>query len=325
MQKLNELRQRMKTVSDIKTVTGTLATVSAAKLSRTRGRAETLHAYTKRLRAMLYEQQSYLAGSGRSLADVSPLLGRPRRARNRTLVVVTGDRGMCGGYNLAIERFALEFWDRSVRAGKQLDFVAMGRKGETYLRRRGAQIVHSKGWRREGVVADDVRGLLDVVLERYLSGATDEVYVIYTRFYSPVRRKPVLTRLLPMEIGERGRPAEESPPPGVAELELWSYEPMMAEVIFDLVVVCLLAEVHDMLLESYASEQGARMITMKEAAERAERTLRECRVAYNRLRREAITVDLLGSLFAAHVAEEQETIPTGAAVTQEEVSAHATE
>ena len=67
----------------------------------------------------------------------------------------------------------------------------------------------------------------------------------------------------------------------------------------------LLAQLHDILLESYASEQSARMVTTKEASERAEKTLRECRVAYNRLRREAITIDLLGSLYAAEVSEEQ--------------------
>jgi F-type H+-transporting ATPase subunit gamma len=311
VQKLLELRHRMKTVGNIKTVTGALATVSAAKLSRARARAESMHAYAERLREILYDQQEYMAGCGSSLASVSPLL-RARDDGRLTLLLITGDRGMCGGYNLAVERFALEFRDKAVHEGKQVDFVAKGRKGEAYLRRRGASVVYADGWRREGVTAEEVRRLLGVLLDLYLGGSTDEVWVLFTRFYSPIRRQPLLLRLLPVEIKAKPRPPGEVLPAKGAELERWSYEPSLPEVIHDLLLVALLVQLHDVLLESYASEHGARMVTMKEAAERAEKTLRACRVAYNRFRREAITIDLLSSLFAASVSEEQSTMPVGA-------------
>jgi F-type H+-transporting ATPase subunit gamma len=303
----------MKTVQTIMTVTGTLATVSASKLSRTRDRAERMHAYTEKLREILLDQQVYMAGCGRDLASASPLL-QARDGDRRTLLVITGDRGMCGAYNLAVERFALEFWERSARQNKHVVFVAKGRKGETYLRRRNARVVYAEGWRREGVTGREVRRLLGVLLHLYMSGATDEVWVLFTRFYSPVRHRPVLLRLLPVEIKARPRPAHEPAPVEAAQLERWSYEASFPQVIHDLLIVSLVAQLHDVLLESYASEQSARMVTNKEASERAEKTLRDCRVAYNRLRREAITVDLLGAIYAAEVTEEQTTTAISAAV-----------
>jgi len=313
MQKLLDLRRRMKTVKTIMTVTGTLATVSAAKLSQTRARAEKMHAFTEKLREILSDQQDYMAGSGRNLASASPLL-RPREGNRRTLIVLTGDRGMCGGYNLAIERFALEFWERSVRDNKQVTFITKGRRGEAYLIRRHAEIVHAEGWRREGVTGAEVRRLLGSVLGLYLGGGTDEVWVMFTRFYSPVHHKPVLLRLLPMEVKARPRPTHEPEPVQAAQSERWSYESSFSQVINDLLRVALLAQLHDVLLESYASEQAARMVTTKEASERAEKTLRECRVSYNRLRREAITVELLGAMYAAEVSEGQSAAAIAAAV-----------
>ena len=126
----------------------------------------------------------------------------------------------------------------------------------------------------------------------------------------------MLLRLLPVEIEARSRPAREPPPVEAALAERWSYEASFPQVIHELLMVSLLAQLHDILLESYASEQSARMVTTKEASERAEKTLRDCRVAYNRLRREAITVDLLGATYAGEVAEEQTTTVIGAEVAE---------
>lgn len=309
VQKLLELRKRIRTVENIKTVTGTLATVSAAKLSRTRARAEHMHDYAEKLREILLDQQAHIARMGGDITYVSPLLPH-RPVRSRTLLLITGDRGMCGGYNLSAERFALEFWNRGLKRHKRVDFITKGVKGETYLRRRRASIVHAEGWSRQGVTPKEVRSLLGIVLDRYLSGETDEVWILYTRFYSPVRRRPMLLRLLPVEVKAQPRPPHEGPPVEPTEVEEWSYEPSFSEVIHDLLLVALLVQMHYVLLESYASEHSARMVTMKEANERADKTLHECRIAYNRLRREAITIDLLGALFAGKVAEEEPTMPT---------------
>jgi F-type H+-transporting ATPase subunit gamma len=148
---------------------------------------------------------------------------------------------------------------------------------------------------------DEVEKLLPLLLEPYLNGAVDEVYAAYTRFYSPIRRLPQVRRLLPLTLERNGQSG--------ATIEKWHYEPSFREIVDELLAIYLRVQLYDVLLESYASEQGARMITMEEATERAEKTLWECRVQYNRLRRESITIDLLGVLFASRVVEEVKSTP----------------
>jgi F-type H+-transporting ATPase subunit gamma len=109
MGKLLELRQRIRAVENIQAITRTLATVAAAKLSRTRRRAAGLREYAGSVRGMLYRQQRDLAARGLDLGALSPLLRERRPVRRVVVLVITGDRGMCGGYNLGACRLALEF------------------------------------------------------------------------------------------------------------------------------------------------------------------------------------------------------------------------
>lgn len=306
MAKLIELRQRMKTVESIKTITRTLATVSAAKLSRTRHRASGLREYSQKIREILYDQQEYMGRTGLSFGAFSPLLQEREPVENIGLLVITADRGMCGGYNLAVCRLALGFWEKRTRAGQAVKFILKGRKGLTYFKKREAHIIHRENWPREGVRAEDVERLLNFFLTLYLSGEVDEIYAVYTQFYSPIRRRPRIVRMLPVELDlDKGRRRERQ----VEKIEKWYYEPSFREIIDELLAIYLRVQLLDVLLESYASEQGARMITMEEASERADKTLWECRTQYNRLRREAITTELLGVLFAAKVTEETGVTP----------------
>ncbi|MFZ3063234.1 MAG: ATP synthase F1 subunit gamma [Actinomycetota bacterium] len=302
MQKLIELKQRMKTVQNIETITRTLATVSAAKLSRTRRRAAGLREYTQKIREILYDQQKYMAKTGLSLAAFSPLLEEKGKVNKVALFLIAADRGMCGNYNLAAARLGLDFWERRKSAGQKVLFIVKGRKAERYLKKRKANIIHKEGWRREGVLPKDVERILTLLIDLYLTGEADEVYTVYTQFYSPIRRRPLVTRLLPIKLQVKEKSRKE-------ETEKWFYEPSFREIIDELLSIYLRVQLFDVLLESFASEQGARMITMEEATERAEKTLKECRMMYNRLRREVITIDLLSVLFASKVVEETAATP----------------
>lgn len=296
MGKLAELGQRIKAVENIQVVTRTLATVAAAKLSRTRRRAMGLRPYSRAIREMLSRQQAALARTGTAPACSSLL--QPRRPVKRVdLLVITGDRGMCGGYNLDACRRGAEFWTRSSGAGRRVTFILKGRRGLAYFTRRNADILHHEGWRREGLVAPEVERLLGVLLDRYRSGEADAVYAVYTEFHSPIHRVPRVVRMLPVEMPDGARPAGRA-----GETERWHHEPNVGEVIDELLAVYLRVELCDVLLESYASEQGARMITMQEATERADKALQGYRVQHHRLRRESITTDLLQTLFASRAA-----------------------
>jgi F-type H+-transporting ATPase subunit gamma len=295
--KLLELRQRIRAVENIQTITRTLATVAAAKLARTRRRAAGLREYGERIREILRHQQVRLAPSGAPLGGASPLLEERRPVRNIALLVVTADRGMCGGYNLDVCRHAADVWALRRRALQGVRFVLKGTKGAVYLARRGADVVHREAWAREGIDARGVERLLDALLAPFLSRAVEEVWAVYTEYHSPVRRRSRAIRILPVELPAPG-PADE-------QHERWGYEPSLDEIVDELLPIYLRVQLYGVLLQSYASEQGARMVTMEEASERADRTLQECRVLHHRLRREAITVDLLGALFASGAAAER--------------------
>jgi F-type H+-transporting ATPase subunit gamma len=302
--KLLELRQRIRAVENIQTITRTLATVAAARLARTRRRAAGLREYARCIREILREQQAYVARVRPDLASSSPLLAERRPVRNVALLVLTSDRGMCGGYNLEACRLASEVWEERRKAGQGVRFVLKGRRGATFLARRGAEIAHAEGWARRAVGAEDVERLLGVLLGLHASGAVDEVHAVYTEYRSPIARRPRVVRILPVQPGAgAGSPA--------GDVERWCHEPSLPAIFDELLDVSLRVQLLDVLLESDASEQGARMMTMEEATERADRALQECRAQHNRLRREAITVDLLGALFASRAAEEAGTAAAG--------------
>lgn len=300
MAKLLELRQRIRAVENIQTITRTLATVAAAKLARTRRRAAGLRDYGERIREIMVHQLQ-LARTGPSFAVPSTLLEERKPVRNVALLVVAADRGMCGGYNLEVCRFASEAWARWTRAQRGVQFVLKGRKGAAYFARRAADVVHRESWPREGVRAEDVERLLATLLAKYRSRAVEEVWAVYTEFHSPIRRRPRLVRILPVELPPARARMEEA--------EKWSYEPSPATILDELLAIHLRVQLCGVLLQSYASEQGARMVTMEEASERADRTLQTYRAQLNRLRREAITIDLLGALFASRAAEEKGVVP----------------
>jgi F-type H+-transporting ATPase subunit gamma len=292
--KLQELRQRIRTVEGIQAITRTLATVAAARLSRTRRRAAGLRAYARRVREMVLHQQVWLARAGLSLGALSALLRERTPVRSVALLVIASDRGMCGGYNLEVCRLGSAARQQHERAGRKVRLLLKGQRAVKYFRRWETEILDKARWPREGVSTMEVEQLLARLLRLYRARRVDAVYAVYTEFHSPIKRRPRVLRLLPVEL-----PAPPAIPTTAPDVAHWHYEPGLPALVDELVAMYLRVQLYDVLLESYASEHGARMITMEEASERAERSLRDYLVQHNRLRREAITTDLLGTLYAA--------------------------
>jgi len=311
MQKLVEVRKRAATVRSIRSVASTMATVASAKLSRTRERAAGMRVYAERMREVIRRQQAAAAELGVDLVGLSPFLQPRAEVRRVLLLHVSGDRGMCGAYNSAIDRIAGAFICERRADGVEVSAIAKGLKGAKFLHRRTeATLLDAAGWPKAGVTTDELDALSTRLSAAFMSGEADEVWCTYTRFYSPMRRYPTLVRLLPLTFeSAAGTTASQ---PG-AKARRWFYEPDLPTVVTELMGIFLRLQVEDVLLESYASEQGARMITMEEATERADRSLQELTVAYNRLRRELITSDLIGVLFASSLREDERSLDGGEA------------
>ena len=301
MEKLAVVRKRMSSVAGIGDVCRTLATVASAKLAQTHARARGARSYTAALRAMLVRQQTAARAAGIDPASLSPLMAARPEVHVIELLVVGADRGLCGGYNLSLGRSARQFALEKSAEGTDVRLLVKGRRAEQYLRRTTPlTMLDATGWTRAGVCAEEVDALLERLSADFLSGEADEVWASYTEFISPMRREPVAVRLLPV------MPPEPSPGERAAVASGWHYEPAREPCVGELLQAFVRLQVEDVLLEAFASEQAARMVTMQEASERADRSLAELRVHYNRLRRESITADLVGVLVAGRVRGEAE-------------------
>lgn len=298
MQKLTELKTRIENVSNIQTIAQTMAAVAAAKLSKTRRRAEGMREYTARIRHILLTQQRYADQLGLPLYILSPFLQPRKTIDNVTLLVVTADIGMCGGYNLQANRLALDFIKDREGEGKKITLLSKGFKGQMYFGKLGYEFELKQRWQRTGLTEPEVEEILSLATKQFLEGKADEIYCLYTKFYSPINHRASIIRLLPLEM-ELGEAPEEPE-------KKWFYEPNLPEIILELIPIYLKAQVYDVLLESYASEQGARMVSMEEAKERAEKTLGECKTLYHRLRREAVTLGLLGSVSVSEILSDED-------------------
>ena len=296
MPKLADVRGRMASVEGIGEVCRTLATVASAKLAQTHARARAARAYATCIRGILARQQASLAASGIKPVDLSPFLVEPEQVAHIELLVIGADRGLCGGYNLALGREARTFAAGRAADGVEVSALVKGRRAEGYMRRATkVPIVDASGWTRGGVTPTEVDTLVERITTDFVNGVADEVWATYTSFISTMRRDPVTVRLLPIKL--------EYDAVGMAEgrSTRWFYEPALAPCVSELLGAFVRLQVEDVLLESFASEQAARMVTMQEASERADRSLADLRVHYNRLRRESITADLIGVLVAGRM------------------------
>ena len=300
MEKLADVRKRMSSVAGIGEVCRTLATVASAKLAQSHERARGARVYTGRLREILAAQQRAARIAGIDASTLSPLMAQSAEVRSIDLVVIGADRGLCGGYNVAVGKEARSFALYKLAAGIDVTAIVRGKRAETFMRRTtSVPIAEATSWTRNGVTDADVDWLLDRISEDFTSGKVDEVWACYTAFLSSVSREPAVVRLLPVMPAEDATTASD-------RVLAWQHEPAREPCVAELLHAFVRLQVEDVLLEAFASEQAARMVTMQEASERADRALAELRVHYNRLRRESITADLVGVLVAGRVRGEAE-------------------
>jgi F-type H+-transporting ATPase subunit gamma len=294
-QKLIELKHRMRSVGNIQSTTQTMSTVSAAKLARSRAKALSLRAYAERMREIVSTQSSYF----NELGDISFLFKEKERGNKIDVMVITSDIGMCGGYNGQICRLAQNFLEKQERKGYSVGIWSKGLKGEEFFRRKTKYRVDGYDpWSPEGVSLNDAVKLLYTMSDLFSADDTKELYCAYTKFISTAKREPTILRILPIGMDTLTWGKEHT-------LTEWIYEPGPLDLLAELIPTYLRIQVFNILLESYASEQGARMMAMEEASDRAEKTLKELGIQFNRIRRDLVTLDLLGILSAAKVIEKE--------------------
>lgn len=275
MPSLKALRKRIGTVRSTQKITKAMKMVAAAKLRRAQEAAERARPYAEKVVEMFGAVVADLEGVAH------PLLARRDEACVE-LVVVTSDRGLCGGYNANLLRRADAF--ARERPGRQIVVTAVGRKAAEFFRRRGVTLVGEQTEVMNRAVIDSARTVAEGITRRFAVGETDAVYLLYNRFRSAVSQVPTVTPLLPVARAETV---------GGEERSEYIFEPARPELLEQLLPRYVETLLMQALLESIASEHGARMTAMENATNNASDMIGRLTLSMNRARQATITTELM--------------------------------
>jgi F-type H+-transporting ATPase subunit gamma len=284
MASVQDIKRRVRSIRNIRKVTRAMELVAAAKLRRAQARIESMRPYAERM-------QELMVGTARASSSVRglPLLQR-RDVRRAAIVPLTGDRGLAGAFNGQIlrEAFAVE---RRLRAdGVETSWLVSGKKGASTLRFRGYPIEQAWGGFSQSPRYEDAQAIAHRVSELYSEQEVDSVVLVYNHFVSALVQKVVTQDVLPipeslLEAGEDER--------SQALLGDFIYEPEPEQILERLLPVYVETEVYRALLESAASEQGARMTAMRNATKNAGELIDSLTLSMNRARQAEITQEIL--------------------------------
>jgi len=279
MPSLRDIRRRIASVKNTQQITNAMKMVSAAKLQRAQERVVAARPFSERL------QQLIVHLDARVQPTAHPLL-TPRDEGKTLLVVVTSDRGLCGGFNANVQRAAAELV-RQLGGNTAVDVIAIGKKGRDFLtyRRIDLRAAYTDLFVRQVAYAQ-ARDLAVQLLDAYEHQGYREVLVIYNRFRSAIQQQVTTLRLLPMSA----HTTVEAEP---TEAFDYLYEPSPIQVLDSLLRREVEVQLFQIFLESFAGEHGARMTAMDSATENASEMIASLTLTFNRARQAAITKELI--------------------------------
>lgn len=288
MATLRDIRRRISGVKSTQKITKAMKMVAAAKLRRAQENIISARPYARKMREML---QDLLEAAD---TNINPLLAT-REVKNIAVVVVTADRGLCGSFNSNIIKTAITHIEdkyKNLHAAGGVKLYCVGRRGSDFFSKRNYPISGKKVLFFNTLDFSQARGIAHDLIEGYLSGAYDKIEIIYNEFKSVIHQRIVIEDFLPIppadSVNEQsGHPKNQSY--GVDYI----YEPSAPAIIDALIPKHLNFEIWRVLLESNASEQGARMTAMDNATTNASEIIEDLQLAYNKARQAAITKELL--------------------------------
>ncbi len=286
MPSLKDLRNRIASVKATRKITKAMQMVAAAKLRRAQEAATAARPYAERMDRVL----ANLNGRITSREGLSPLLVGTGRDQVHLLVVMTAERGLCGGFNANIARLARQDVQRLQRDGKTVKIICVGRKGYDILRREFGKLVVDRidlrSVRQIGYA--NAQEIADKILTRFEASEFDVCTLYFAEFKSVIAQKPTALQLIPAKLPEEKPEAAAS-----AAMAIHEYEPSEEEILDYMLARNLSTQVFRGLLENAASEQGARMSAMDSATRNAGEMINKLTLRYNRTRQAMITKELI--------------------------------
>jgi F-type H+-transporting ATPase subunit gamma len=272
-----DIKRRIRSVISIQQITRAMEMIAVSRLKRAEDRLRSARPYAEKIQELM-----------ESLAPSLPRIDHPllvkREVKRIGLVLITSDKGLCGGYNANVTSQASRFIDR--HSDKEIRLILIGRKGYDLFRRKTYPIDHTLLQISKEITLQEVKEISGVIVKGFQEARYDEVDLIYTRFQSAVATRPTVMKLLPLESSEVLKKGSEIKGEPI-------FEPTAEEIMTYLLPKYLEAQIYKGMVESVASEQGARMVSMKSASENAEEMISNLTLSFNKARQASITKELL--------------------------------
>ena len=272
-----EIRNKIKSVENTRKITKAMEMVSVSKMRKAQERMRAARPYGEKIRRVA-------ANLSHALSEYKhPFLMKRDPVQSVGLILVTSDKGLCGGLNSNILRMVVVKMKDLDNRGIKYQSTCIGNKGLGFMQRVGGKVVSNVTALGDKPHLEKLIGPVKVQLDAYLKGEIDELYIGYTRFINTMKQEPVIEKLLPLS-GEAVGSAKTK----------WDYvyEPDSKAVIDDLLIRYVEALIYQAVAENQASEQSARMVAMKSASDNAKTVIGDLKLVYNKARQAAITKEL---------------------------------
>ncbi len=277
-----EIRGKIKSVENTKKITKAMEMVAASKMRKAQERMRAARPYSEKIR-------NIASNLGKANPEYTHAFMQANESKTTGFIVVTTDKGLCGGMNTNVLRIVTSKLRDLQAAGDTAQAVAIGNKGLGFLNRVGAKVVAHATQLGDTPHLDKLIGPVKVLLDAYAKGELKAVYLCYTKFINTMKQEPVVQQLLPLSAAEMSEQAKAS---GGQHGWDYIYEPDAQSVIDDLLTRYVEALVYQAVAENMASEQSARMVAMKSATDNAGSVIGELKLVYNKTRQAAITKEL---------------------------------
>lgn len=272
-----EIRTKIKSVENTRKITRAMEMVAAAKMRKAQDRMRAARPYAEKIRAVA----AHLSRANPEYKH--PFLVKREGIKNVGLIVITSDKGLCGGLNTNVLRLAINRMKSWEDEGKGLLVCPIGNKGFSFMNRVGAKVKSHLTGLGDTPHMETLIGAVKVMLDAYVAGEIDAIHISYNHFVNTMKQEPCIEQLLPLS-GEQMGTAEGS----------WDYiyEPDAKQVIDALLVRYIESLVYQSVVENMASEQSSRMVAMKAASDNAKDVIADLKLVYNKARQAAITREI---------------------------------
>ncbi|MFA7293313.1 MAG: F0F1 ATP synthase subunit gamma [Rhodocyclaceae bacterium] len=272
-----EIRNKIKSVENTRKITKAMEMVAASKMRKAQDRMRAARPYGEKIRRVA-------ANLSHAIAEYKhPFLIKREQVKKVGVILVTADKGLCGGLNTNVLRMAVTRMKEWEAQGAGVQVTAIGNKGFGFMQRASAEIISHTIGMGDTPHLEKLIGPVKVQLDAYIRGDIDQLFIGYTRFINTMKQEPVIEQLLPLS-GDAVGSAETK----------WDYvyEPDAKEVVDDLLIRYVEALIYQAVAENMASEQSARMVAMKSASDNAKTVIGDLKLVYNKARQAAITKEL---------------------------------